>query len=501
MSIAQPRRRRFVLLSLLLAALGCGAWALLPSTAQAFAPYKLGPPAAPRSAHQRMLLRGSSLVVRNGWMVVRLHGGPFRVGFQNGYLSGQSAHYYVLVDLGAPGSAYRRQSETIAREFVWPLIPTQYRKELRGIAAGMHAAGYRRDSLWDVVAANDWADQPCYATLLGRGSAPAVARAAAAATRARKGGCSAFIATGAATADGRPVMGHNTWSAYDQNFMYNIMFYVYPSHGLDFSYQSAGGQIWSGQDWYENSAGLMLCETTLADTTYNPKGLPVFVRARLTAQYARTVGQAVRILRSRNNGAYSNEWLVGDASGTIASLQLGHHAYDLNITRNGFFGSSNYDWGPHTRAEEGAVADPPAPANDDYARRVRWGQLKKLHWGSIDLATGQAMEADTYDTFLGKICPDERTLCGEPENGSAGVPYSGDYDGGAYDAKVCTETMVRAGLQVMARWGHPDGDGFDAARFLAANPHWAADNGALAVFGLRTFSVQTPNPWALLRAS
>jgi hypothetical protein len=108
------------------------------------------------------------------------------------------------------------------------------------------------------------------------------------------------------------------------------------------------------------------------------------------------------------------------------------------------------------------------------------------------------MEADTYDTWLRKICPDERTICGEPENGSAGVPYSGDYDGGAYDAKVCTEDMALHGLQVWARWGHPDGDPFSAEKFLRANPTWAADNGPLAVFGLQTFAAQTPNPWVLL---
>jgi hypothetical protein len=78
------------------------------------------------------------------------------------------------------------------------------------------------------------------------------------------------------------------------------------------------------------------------------------------------------------------------------------------------------------------------------------------------------------------------------------VPYSSDYEGGAYDAKVCTETMARDGLQLWARWGHPNGDPFSAASFLQSNPKWAAENGPLAVFGLRTFSAQTPNPWVLM---
>ena len=259
-----------------------------------------------------------------------------------------------------------------------------------------------------------------------------------------------------------------------------------------------GGQIWSGQDWYENSAGLMLTETTLADTTYRPSGSPIFIRVREAAQYDSTVSQVVKTLLVDNNGAYCNEWLIGDRAGEIASLQMGSKVHDLHVKRSGFFGSSNYDWGKATRAEEGSQADPPHPANDDYARYVRWGQLDKQYGGHIDATTGKTMEADTYDTLLKKICPDERTICGEPENGSAGVPYSSGNDGGAYDAKVCTEAMILDGLQMWARWGHPNGDTFSAAKFLAANPTWAASNGRLAVFGLKTFAAQTPNPWVLL---
>jgi hypothetical protein len=437
------------------------------------------------------------VTAKGGWIVAHLHGTPYHVGFQNGYLTAQSANYWILVDLGSPGGAPRKSGEKIAKDVVWKKIPHQYQLELKGIAAGLAAAGYKHDSLWDVVAANDWADQACYAQAL-HGPLATTPLEAELLSRATDDGCSAFIATGKATSDGRPVMGHNTWSPYDQDFMHNVMFYVDPSVGHSFCYQSAGGQIWSGQDWYENDAGLMLTETTLADTTYRPSGTPIFIRAREAAQYDSSVSQAVATLLDHNNGAYCNEWLIGDRSGRIASLQMGCWVHDFHATRSGFYGSSNYDWGKETRAEEGSKADPPDPANDDYARYVRWRQLKAKYFGRIDATIGKRMEADTYDTYLKRICPDVRTICGEPENGWSGVPYSGSYDGGAYDAKVCTENMVLDGLQVWARWGRPDGDAFSATRFLAADPSWAADHGALAVFGLKTFAAQTPNPWVLL---
>jgi hypothetical protein len=490
--------------SLLAALLGL---ALVPSGATILTPFSLGsglagaaytayeiPPHAPPpdNARARMLLRGSRISAQGGWIVVDLYGGPYQIGFQNGFLTAQSAHYWILVDLGTPGSTKRETADEIAKRIVWAKVPRQYQLELEGIAAGLHAAGYRSESLWDVVAANDWADQACYATLLHKPPGRTAFETGLLGTVKR--GCSAFIATGAATADGRPVMGHDTWSSYDQNFMYNVIFHVEPTRGYAFTYQSAGGQIWSGQDFYENSAGLMLTETSLATTTYRPAGVPIFVRARQVAQYAATVSQAVSTLLRDNDGAYSAEWLIGDRSGEIASLQLGCRTYNLHRTHSGFFGSSNYAWG-----SKGKAADPPNRANSGFARYLRWGELRDQYYGRIDVAVAKTMLADTYDTYLGRVSPDQRTICGEPENASAGAPYSGTSEDGAYDAKVCTESMVLGGLQLSARWGHPDGDSFSADSFLRTNPGWAARHGPLAVFGLRTFAAQTPDPWVLLR--
>ncbi len=447
------------------------------------------------------------MTAQNSWIVVHLNGGPYRIGFQNGYLTAQSSDYTIQTCYGAPGSQDRVQGDEIAQRYIWPLVPRQYQQELRGIAAGMHAAGYPQDTLWDVVATNAWADEPCYATLLPASDATVkAAKAAIAAVARRRGGCSAFIATGSATTDGRAVMGHDTGTDYDEAFTNNVMYYVHPTRGYAFTYQSTGGSIWSGEDWYENSAGLLLTETTLADSTYTPTGLPVFVRAREAAQYDATVAQAIHTLVHRNNGAYSNEWLIGDKSGEIASLQLGDKVYDLHVTRNGFFGSCNFDWGAKTRAEEAAAdagwaPDPYNPAVVDYARHLRWGELKKLYYGRIDAKVGMTMESDTFDSYLNKELPDARDLCGEPDYFTPGLL---DWDSwvlgpeGAIDGKVCSEAMALHGLRSWACWGRGSGDHFDAATYLAANPDWAADNGPLAVFGLMTFSAQTTDHWVRL---
>ena len=300
------------------------------------------------------------MTAEGGWIVAHLEGTPYEVGFQNGYLTAQSAAYTIENLYGPPGQVRRSYVDRISQDFIWPLVPAEYRHELRGVADGIQAAGYTQVKLWDVVGLNAQWDGPAYLAILPPAAPMSIARDIV--TQAEGlGRCSAFIATGKATADGRPVMGHESWSPYGLIFTANVMFTVEPEAGHDFTYQSFGGCIWSGMDWYENSAGLLLTETTLADTTYTLEGVPVFVRARKAAQYATTVSQAVDILVGGNNGAYSNEWLIGDAGNRIASLQLGGETYDLNTTRSGFFGSCNFAWGPNVRAEQLAAGYEPSP--------------------------------------------------------------------------------------------------------------------------------------------
>jgi hypothetical protein len=490
--------RRFFLLAVLsgLSLLALGAAA---GTAAAFAPYLVPPYVPPPpTAEAAALLKGAGVGAQDGWIVAYLHGRPYRIGFQNGYLTAQSSHYFISCDLGPRGTSYRDRSRTIARRFVWPLVPADLKDELRGVADGMHAAGYPQDSLWDVVAANAWADESVYAKLLPKAGEATAALADAAMTRrigpARDEHCSAFVATGAATADGKPVMGHNTWSGYDGSFMYNVMFYVRPNHGYQFTYDACGGQVWSGNDWYLNASGLLLCETTISDPVSDPTKRPIFVRARLAAQCASTVGQAVRIFTDSSNGAYANEWLIADGTGRIASLQLGCRAWDLHTTASGFYGSCNYTWGKKILAESHAKLQPEPP------RWVRWGQLKTADWGKVDATGGMAMLSDTFDVKLGYDFADARTLCGECENSPTGGVDHGLWAWGAFDGKVSTTTMAQQGLQQWARWGHPNGDGFDAAAFMANNPTFATDYGAFSVFGLETFGAQTPTAWTLMSA-
>jgi hypothetical protein len=434
----------------------------------------LPPIVSAEAAPQGVLLAGSSSRVQNGWLLVHLQGAPYQIGYQRGYLTAQKADLWLRTVLGPRGSS-RQRSRAVAKALVWPKIPLEYQLELKGTAAGLHARGIKAD-LWDVVAANQWADQSVYAPGAGRSTI---------------GRCSAFIASGAATVDGEIVMGHDTWTSYDRGSVENVLYDVHPAKGHAFRYQGCGGAIWSGEDWYVNDAGLMVCETSLHDAAADPAGVPVFVRARQAVQYAATIDAFVSIMLGRNNGAYPNEWLVGDAkTGEIAALQLGCRAHDLRRTRNGFYGSSNYATGAAFLRESSAPS--PATSAPSRARHVRWGQLARKWHGKVDAAVGKAMLADHYDTFLKRAAASSRTICGHFE-ADAASPY------GAIDAKVTTSSLVLGGMAMWARWGHPCGTPFDAAGWLAARSWWAKAHGAFAVAGLKRFSSGTPNRWSLVK--
>ena len=90
---------------------------------------------------------------------------------------------------------------------LWSGIDAEYQREIDGIVAGLKSKGVEADR-WDLVALNANQELPYYyVPWLDKkeGKTPI--------THA-PGNCSAFIATGSHTRDGRIVMGHNAWTNY-----------------------------------------------------------------------------------------------------------------------------------------------------------------------------------------------------------------------------------------------------------------------------------------------
>ncbi|MGH9487805.1 MAG: C45 family autoproteolytic acyltransferase/hydrolase [Terriglobales bacterium] len=403
---------------------------------------------------------------QNNWTVVHLQGTPGDIGFQNGYLLEPRIEDFLNVvkleqthDSQRPWSWFRTQ----ARQVMWPRIETQYRQELQGIADGVDARGGHLD-VWDITAMNAFEEWSYFVEQWNK----LHPRAAVAEVHYPAAGdhCSAFVATGAWTKDGKIVLAHNNWSPYMEGSRWNIIYDIQPDHGLHFVMDGVPGVIHSADDFGINSAGIIITETTIVDFHgYDFTGIPEFVRARKAMQYATSISQFAQIMEKGNNGGYANNWLVGDTNNNeIADLELGLKNVNLYTSKNGYFVGSNFPVSPKLAKEE-TTFKLNDPTNGENARHTRWLELMKQYKGKITVADAKKFESDHYDVILKKINPDSRTLCG---HGDTHPPYD---DEGAVEGKA-TDAAMAAKLSFWAASGHPCGDSFYAAPFLKAHPQY-----------------------------
>ncbi len=314
-----------------------------------------------------------------------------------------------------------------AQNMLWPHVEAEYRAELQGIADGALAHGVKLD-VWDIVALNAWLEFPYF----DKWSSKQNGLASSAVTAEH---CSAFVATGSYTKYGRAtvvVIAHNNWTSYETGERWNIIFDIAPAQGNHILMDGMAGLIHSGDDFGENSAGIMITETTISRFNgFDPAGIPEFVRARKAMQYSASIDDFARIMKEGNNGGYANNWLVADRkTNEIASLELGLKNVNLNRTRDGFFVGSNFPVDKKLLSEETDfdLNDENDSAN---ARHVRWLQIMKENKGKIDAAAAQHFLADHFDTVENKIDPDEHTLCGHLDLSPRGdLPWAPPYRSG-----------------------------------------------------------------------
>ena len=450
------------------AALLCAAAAVLVSSL----PARSAPGAAAEPAADSRL-RGATRTTRSGWIAVHLEGSPSTIGYQHGcLLAAEVKDALAVARLEATHDGKRDWAffRTAARTVFWPRAGAEYQAELRGIAEGAAAAGVAID-LWDVVALNASIEAGYYTAALDATGKPGPAAKSKAPDR-----CSAFVATGRVTRDGRPVIAHNNWSGYLDGSRWNVIFDIRPSAGRRMLMDGMPGLIHSGDDFGINSAGLAVTETTITGFKgFDPAGIPEFVRARRALQYAGSIDEFDRIMREGNNGGYANAWLVADANtGEIARLELGLRNVTLERTKDGYFTGANFPVSPKLASQETSfnLGDPALSPN---ARRARWEQLMAQNAGKVDLALAKAFLADHYDAFERKPdAPSERTLCGHVELSPRGM---GDWTGpfgpnGTVQAKAADAAMI-LGMSLEAALGHPCGIGFRAAPHLAQHPDYA----------------------------
>lgn len=415
----------------------------------------------------------------NGWIFVHLEGTPSEIGFQHGYLLApeiEDAHKVIVLglthDSRKPYSFFRNAAEKV----LWPHVELEYREELKGIVEGLKARGVGLD-IWDVVAMNAWLElSPYYTDWYDKQHQYAFV------PRPVPEHCSAFVATGSYTRDGKVVIAHNNWTEYKEGSRWNIIFDIAPSEGYRILMDGMPGLIHSGDDFGINSADLAITETTIGHFSgFDPHGIPEFIRARKAMQYAANIDNYARIMEDGNNGGYANTWLIADThTNEIASLELGLKHVTLQRTHDGYFVGSNFPSNPELIRDEAngfPVADMSISAN---ARHLRWEQLMQDNQGTIDVAEAQRFLADHYDTYLHQVAPSERTLCGHIDLSPRGsAPWQPAYGpAGTVQNKAADATLITQ-MSFTAAMGHAGGIDFNAAEHLKEHPEFDWQKGVL----------------------
>ena len=341
-----------------------------------------------------------------GWIYLHIEGQPYERGFQHGHLMAREIPEYLERCAALLGSKenwadYRTEANALfLRGFDREIL-----EEMRGIAEGATDAGARwlgrSIDLLDIAVANttvEMGELPGAVSATPTGLEGLSFDAPPYAEHKRDSvldHCSAFAATGPATRDGKMVIGHVTWWPLTLAEQTNVLLDIKPASGHRMLIQSYPGGIESGTDWYQNDAGMVLTETTIEQTPFNPQGTPVAFRARMAIQYGSNIDDLVRYLGTRNNGLYTNEWIMGDAkTNEIAVYDLGtNHTRLWRSSKNEWFGGTpGFYWGDNNAKDLSVrLEDYSDPKGDpDYIqyvpgpRDLAWQELYRQYRGQID---------------------------------------------------------------------------------------------------------------------
>ncbi|XP_013790770.1 putative phospholipase B-like 2 [Limulus polyphemus] len=191
-----------------------------------------------------------------------------------------------------------------------------------------------------------------------------------------EGSCSALIKL----LDGNKdiYVAHDTWTAYNTMLRvlkkYNLQIHVSPQKGSPLvpghtvSFSSSPGMIFSGDDFYVISSGLVTIETTIGNDNstlwkyVQPEGTVLeWIRNLVANRMSKTGAEWVSWFKKFNSGTYNNQWMIVDykrfkpgkeiSPGLLWVLeQLPGHVVSGDVTKvllkNGYWASYNTAYFP-----------------------------------------------------------------------------------------------------------------------------------------------------------
>jgi len=246
--------------------------------------------------------------------VVLLRGSPQDIGRQHGTLLADRIRLMIHEYVGEDMESERLKDSVLVRVHAMkPALPEWYRQELSACAK----------------AANVDEDVLLYAQCEG--------------DIRSLGGCTSFVAFGAATHDGRMEIGRNfDYWGLESTDRCAVIFAVVPRPEDGYAFLSVG---WTGilGGWtFLNEKGLFVSNDIGGFNEKNPQGVPTLILARIITQKAATVNEAIAIIKKtpRMRGQALVIGRAGDpATSTThdaAVVLYGGATVEVMRSRNGF---------------------------------------------------------------------------------------------------------------------------------------------------------------------
>jgi hypothetical protein len=484
---------------------------------------------------------GGNCGFKNGWYVLDLKGTNAQIGYDHGVMLAEEISDYI--------------KET--RQYVWVCMGIDYQYarddvkrltdgklsdelvvEMNAIAVGVNNILQTSYDLWDIVLLNwmeGWSGSAFDAQRAYQYYSNIVKNGAACLTppvRAHRDHCSAFVATGRYTTDGKPVMYHNSFNVFETSGYANVIAAITPEDGHPFTMQTQVGYVHSLADFYVVHVGerdhgnhhhhhdhhhshdhhhhhdydhhhyhhhdhhhdydrVAITETTIGGfNRYNEDGIPEFDRIRRAVQHFTSINDEgdtnsfVNIMRTGESGDYANTWLLADyRDNSIWEFEEGLEFYNVTHKKaddeKPYFFGANYPKYPPIKHLECSNDGGDDIRRHQGARRVRLPQLLEQYGknSGISLETGETIIADHYDVYNEtKTNGNSRTVCSHYDldkreymsDPSRPKPYQ---PRGAIDG-MGVDANLAAGLQLNARWGSSCGTAWSAGEFLREHPQF-----------------------------
>jgi hypothetical protein len=367
-----------------------------------------------------------------GWIVLHIEGDPYPRGYQHGRLLAEEIARYVETlarerNPKDPAEGWR-STRTLTDALFLRKLDREFLEEMKGIADGAAESGAmfdgRKLDLLDIATLNVWQELDTLEIALAVTPTGLEKTKFTAPVPLKKDHCSAFAATGPATANGKVVFGHITMFGLHFGPYVNVWINCKPTKGQRFAMQAFPGGVWSSQDYYQNDAGILLCETTIDQTPFDASGEPLTTRVRKAIQYSESIDDVVKYLGTKNNGLYTNEWLIADTkTNEIAMFELGTKTRKLwrSSKDEWFRDTKGFYWG-NNNAKDPAVRREALPLDEqddlpdwepDSRDRawLRWyekyngkidADAAKAAFSSPDLALSHSLDAKFTTTALAK---------------------------------------------------------------------------------------------------